>query len=112
MLNFSDILMLSSTDYGKFERIFSQLHLKQESDRVLKYCSSFLISVILPGAFTQGASVFSSAGAVFTEKLIQASSENLFHLVPCLHSVQMLYEVHFKQFSLHFLHRSVSVKKN
>lgn len=41
----------------------------------------------------RGESVFSAAGgegAVFTEQLIQASSENLFHLVSGLHSVQML----------------------
>lgn len=41
----------------------------------------------------QGESVFSAAGregAMFTEQLIQASLENLFHLVSGLHSVQML----------------------
>ena len=43
--------------------------------------------------FAQGESVFSAAGgevAVFTEQLIQASSENSPHLVSGLHSVQML----------------------
>lgn len=46
---------------------------------------------------------------VFTEQLIPTSSENLFHLVSGLHSVQMLKEVHLKQFSLHFLHMFASV---
>lgn len=41
----------------------------------------------------QEESVFSAAtreGALFTEQLIQASSETLLHLVSGLHSVQML----------------------
>lgn len=53
----------------------------------------FLIVMMLQRVVAQGQSVFSAAGcegAVFTEQLIQASSENLSHLVSGLHSVQML----------------------
>lgn len=47
---------------------------------------------MLRSVCAQGESVFSAGGegAVFTKQLIQASSENLFHLVSGLHSVQML----------------------
>lgn len=53
----------------------------------------FLIVMKLQRVYKQEEYVFSAVGrekAVFTEQLIQASSENLFHLVSCLHSVQML----------------------
>lgn len=45
---------------------------------------------------------------MFTEQLIP-SNQSLFHLVLGLQSVQMLEEVHFRQFSSHFLHTFASV---
>lgn len=45
---------------------------------------------------------------MFTEQLIP-SNQSYFHLVLGLQSVQMLEEVHFRQFSLHFLHTFASV---
>lgn len=59
----------------------------------LKVLWLFLIAIILLGVCAQGVSALSAPGrerAMFTEQLIQASSENLFHLVSGLHSVQML----------------------
>ncbi len=58
-----------------------------------KYWRFFLIVVTVQRVCAGGESIFSAAGGegpVFTEQLIQASSENLFHLVSGLHSVQML----------------------
>lgn len=62
-----------------------------------------------------GESVFAAAGregAMFTEQFIQQSSESLSHLVPGLHCVQMLEEVHLKQLSLHLLHIFASAGKS
>lgn len=90
------------------------MEMKIHFSSCVKGTTSFVIVAMLQRVClcAQEESVFSAApreGALFTEQLIQASSENLLHLMSGLHSVQMLKEVHFKQYSLHFLHIFASV---